>query len=372
MKNTILYYQQGNSDKVYKASIETQAGGYIVNYAYGRRGTSLQTGTKTSSPVSFDEAEMIHAKLVNSKLSKGYRIDRQNGERIDVEAEPRLSGITCQLLNPIEESEVDGLLADDGVCAQEKYDGVRMLVQRDGENLRAINRKGLFANFEIPSEVKLALLSVPTKQFLIDGEGLGANYAVFDILKCGRKDVRDLPYRDRLALLEKTIISRLPETSPVFGVSSHTSQATKSALIDRVRDQNGEGVVFKALSAPYTEGRPASAGTQRKYKFYESASVVVNEPNSGKRSVAIVAFDDDKIVPLGSVTIPPNHPVPGKGDVVEVRYLYAFKGGSLAQPVYLGTRSDIGASECTTDQLKYRKVDAASILRKQLASESAA
>jgi len=40
---------------------------------------------------------------------------------------------------------------------------------------------------------------------------------------------------------------------------------------------------------------------------------------------------------------------------VECRYLYAFKeSGCIYQPVYLGTRDDIPAEECTTSQLKFK------------------
>ena len=72
MEQTTLYYRQGSSDKVYQASIEQQNGGYVVNFAFGRRGTTLQTGTKTNAPVSYDEAKRIFDKLVNEKTAKGY------------------------------------------------------------------------------------------------------------------------------------------------------------------------------------------------------------------------------------------------------------------------------------------------------------
>jgi len=42
-----LYFRQGNSDKVYQASIEPKGDRFIVTFAYGRRGSLLQTGTKT-------------------------------------------------------------------------------------------------------------------------------------------------------------------------------------------------------------------------------------------------------------------------------------------------------------------------------------
>ena len=66
-------------------------------------------------------------------------------------------------------------------------------------------------------------------------------------------------------------------------------------------------------------------------------------------------FDGDKIIPAGNVTIPPNHPVPASGQVIECRYLYAFReSGAIYQPVFLSVREDIASEECTTAQLKYR------------------
>ena len=57
---------------------------------------------------------------------------------------------------------------------------------------------------------------------------------------------------------------------------------------------------------------------------------------------------------VGNVTIPANCEIPQKGDLVEVRYLYAYKGGSLYQPTYLGKRSDVDEDECVLNQLKYK------------------
>ena len=64
MEQITLYYKQGGSDKVYQAAIVKQDGGYVVNFSYGRRGTTLQTGTKTQSPVNAADAKRIYDKLV--------------------------------------------------------------------------------------------------------------------------------------------------------------------------------------------------------------------------------------------------------------------------------------------------------------------
>ena len=85
---------------------------------------------------------------------------------------------------------------------------------------------------------------------------------------------------------------------------------------------------------------------------------MVLRANAGKRSVEL-GLDDR---PAGNVTIPPNHPIPGIGRVVEIRYLYVTgPGGSLYQPVYLGERDDVGPEECTAEaqRLKYKGCDRA-------------
>ena len=54
------------------------------------------------------------------------------------------------------------------------------------------------------------------------------------------------------------------------------------------------------------------------------------------------------------MTIPPNHSIPPPRSIVEVRYLYAFPGGCVFQPVYLGPRDDVTPQECHISQLKLK------------------
>src|SRR5207344_787299 len=115
----------------------------------------------------------------------------------------------------------------------------------------------------------------------------------------------------------------------------------KSERFHQLKARNAEGVVFKHTDAPYIAGRPASGGTQLKYKFCETASFIIGKVNA-KRSVALSLLDGAKSKPAGNVTIPANHDIPPQGAVVEVRYLYAFpESGAVYQPVYLGVRDDI-------------------------------
>jgi bifunctional non-homologous end joining protein LigD len=64
------------------------------------------------------------------------------------------------------------------------------------------------------------------------------------------------------------------------------------------------------------------------------------------------------MISCGNVTIPVGSDFPAVGDIVEVRYLYAFpESGSLFQPVYLGVRDDIDLKDCSVNQLKWKRAE---------------
>src|SRR6266404_6642294 len=138
-----LYFREGSSDKVYQAAIEPKGELFVVNFAFGRRGSTLQTGTKTSSPVDFQTAKNTYDKLVRQKMAKGYTPGENGTPYQHTDKSDRVTGILPQLLNPIDFTDVKRLLKDPGWCLQEKFDGRRMLLQKQGDTLTAINRKGL-------------------------------------------------------------------------------------------------------------------------------------------------------------------------------------------------------------------------------------
>ena len=74
IKRTSLLYQEGNSDKVYEVDLcQTDQDRYVVNFRYGRRGTTLKEGVKTSQAVPEAQAQKVFDQLVGSKVKKGYR-----------------------------------------------------------------------------------------------------------------------------------------------------------------------------------------------------------------------------------------------------------------------------------------------------------
>ena len=77
--------------------------------------------------------------------------------------------------------------------------------------------------------------------------------------------------------------------------------------------------------------------------------------SSPKRSIGIDLFDEEgEVVHVGNCTITCNYDIPNLNDLVDVDYLYAYRAGSLYQPVYRGVRTDLDVSACSTSQLKYK------------------
>ena len=347
-ESTTLYYRSGSSDKVYHAAVDERPGGYVVNFAYGRRGSTLQSGTKTHVPVSFDDAQKIYNKLVREKTAKGYTPGANGTPYSGTENAQRSTGILPQLLNPVDERQLEKLLNDADYWMQEKKDGRRVIIQA-GDKITGINRKGLV--IALPESIvnSAAKIGVP---FILDGEAIGDTFHTFDLLELNGVNLRTRPFKERYTTLVALIGTGVDsiELVPVGRTA-----AEKHADFSRLKADKAEGVVFKNADAPYTPGRPASGGPQLKFKFVTTGTFIVAGVNAGKRSVGLEVFNaEGQRQYVGNVTVPPNHKMPKVGELAEIRYLYCFREGCLFQPFYLGIRDDIDANACTVAQLKFK------------------
>ncbi|OQP49338.1 hypothetical protein A4H97_28785 [Niastella yeongjuensis] len=76
VKQSILYFKEGNSDKVYEIDLcDVGNDKYVVNFRYGRRYSKLKEGSKTPVPVTLADAEKIFNEVEAEKTSKGYSAD---------------------------------------------------------------------------------------------------------------------------------------------------------------------------------------------------------------------------------------------------------------------------------------------------------
>lgn len=354
-----LYYSEGRSDKEYHAEIVQVDDGHVVNFRYGRRGGPLTVGTKTSTPINFTQAKNIFDKLVKEKTAKGYTPDISGVAYQGTENAGIKSGFTPQLLNPITEDEALRLIEDDCWAMQEKMDGERRAAHAENGQVIGANRKGLIVPLPQTIVDELQSIAAADGAIFVDGEIIGDILYVFDLHIFNGEGIHSLPWKERMRLAEDTLAG----SRQLKAVPGAVTTVAKRALWEKIKAAHGEGVVFKRSSSHVKAGRPNSGGDWLKFKFTESASCCVLEVNSDRRSVRIGLVECDPgpdvinhqtIIPVGNVTIPPNHDIPVAGDIIEVEYLYAYKGGSLYQPVYRGMRMDLEFSACTTGQLKYK------------------
>lgn len=362
IKSVHLEYKGGRSDKVYNIWIEKVGGNTWVKFSHARSGATLIPEIKVG-PTDEANAEKVFTALLKEKTnpSRDTPYSIVAGASLSASTGPVTIGPTgstdvaavmnrAQLLNPIIEKDVEIMFKRDGYVLQEKHDGVRMMLAKRKGAIAAINKRGL--KISPPENYCSALQKhFADYDFIIDGEACGPVFWAFDILKLEDTDCEAMPYEERLVMLGMLLRSGSDHEVIRMVLTAEGARA-KQALFEAIKKANGEGVVFKEKLAPYTAGRPNSGGPQLKYKFVESCTCRVVKVND-KRSVMLGVADISGFVTIGNVTIPANHEIPKSGDFVEIQYLYAYKGGSLYQPVYKGKRDDADIDNIST--LKYKR-----------------
>jgi len=352
-ESTELRYQQGSSDKVYIVHlVEDSDGSFRVDFEYGRRGNTLIYGTKEVN-ISKSRAEIVYSRLIASKEKKDYEIfmtdvgvpSKEKHTPIPKKKSTPSIKLKPQLLNEISEGEAVALIYNDDWVMQEKEDGRRRLTDKDKKEISFANRKGEIIAMNIKFTKAFKNVKIDATY---DGEDMGNKIVLFDIL------IENLGYLDRYNILKD--VCRNTISCPVFKLSELAiTKEEKEVMFNSVKAEGGEGVVFKRKDALYTPGRPASGGTQLKYKFTSTCSCIVLSLNK-KRSMKLGLYDEfGSIIKVGNASIYANQDLPTVDDVVEIKYLYAYKGGSLYQPVFLNVRDDIDEADCKMSQLKYKK-----------------
>jgi bifunctional non-homologous end joining protein LigD len=353
-----LWFREGTSDKVYHANIEDKGGGYVVNFSYGRRGSSLTTSTKTPHPVPYDTAVKTYDKLIAEKTAKGYKHtggtvptftpppSSDPGALIITTPGTPVSDLVPQLLNPITEEEAVKYINDYDWMMQEKFDGRCRMVRVDNCQVTGANKKGIVV--PVLSEIAddLSRLS----DCVLHGEEVGNMLYVHDLLEQDGEDHRRFGARDRQEILSLTL--RAAPLTNVVQVETAYTGADKQAMWARLKREKKEGFVLKRVESHSVAGRPASGGTWIKVKFWESCTAMVTGIHPSKRSVTIALRATNGIMQdMGNCTVPTNYDMPGIGDLVEVKYLYAV--GSLVQPQYKGPRDDQDDADLITS-LKFK------------------
>ena len=172
----------------------------------------------------------------------------------------------------------------------------------------------------------------------------------------------EVAIRNYLQLMAR--YERLMEICQMYGTSAIrlaptvTTEPEKRLFLQDAKACGNEGVIFRNRYGGYKEGRPNSGGDVQKLKFWHSASCIVaasRDPNKRSVGLRLHGKNGDDWFAIGNVDVPTNYPMPKVGDVAEIKYLYAYRGGSLYQPQWLGVRDDILPEACVMAQLHYKE-----------------
>jgi ATP-dependent DNA ligase len=259
--------------------------------------------------------------------------------------------IKAELLQDATDAQVKRFMTDPTYVWEEKHNGDRRLIAKQGLDINDFNRNGEPAK-GLPPNVIDALRKHPLHKFVIDAEYVYAERPekiyVFDMLHSGDDAIVALPLSARKGYLHSAFDGFHPDV-PV--VESAATPQEKLALIERIMREHGEGFVMKDLTAPY---RP-SDGNRRwnfKYKFWKTTDCVVLGPSpKGHDSVRVGVYDEtNKLIDIGGISLVSKEKLAIR-TVVEVKYLYSTRNRHIVQPSLLRVRTDKEARECTTSQL---------------------
>ncbi len=128
---------------------------------------------------------------------------------------------------------------------ERKFDGIRLLAFKEGEDVRLLSRNRLPQNHPA---IAAAVSKLPVDNAILDGEveWSGAKYYIFDILWLDGHDVTSLPLERRRELLDTlTFRSPLERVLPL----------DEAKPWERAAAEKWEGVIAKRLGTPYEHRR---------------------------------------------------------------------------------------------------------------------
>lgn len=227
-----------------------------------------------------------------------------------------LSGFSLQVGRPLAPmlaqtaDSIEAAMANVAPAAVEwKLDGIRIQVHRDGSDVAVFTRSLDDITSRVP-EVTDAIAALPVRSLVLDGEAIalrkdgrpqrfqvtasrvGAKRdpeslrgqipvtpMFFDVLHLDGADQLDLPERDRYAALQNAV----PERLLVPRIVAEDVPAAAD-FFARALERGHEGVVCKALDAPYDAGRRGGAWLKVKPRHTLDLVVLAAEWGHGRRS----------------------------------------------------------------------------------------
>ncbi|MFF7255994.1 ATP-dependent DNA ligase [Streptomyces microflavus] len=203
-----------------------------------------------------------------------------------------------------------------GPCAvEEKLDGIRVQVHRDGDRVRAFTRTLDDITDRLP-ELVTAVAALETGRFILDGEvialgddgrprpfqetaarvgsrrdvaaaaaGVPVVPVFFDALSADGEDLLDLPYTERHAALARLVPEHLRVRRALVPEAGDAgARRAAEAFLAETLERGHEGVVVKDLAAAYSAGRRGASWLKVKPVHTLDLVVLAAEWGSGRRT----------------------------------------------------------------------------------------
>lgn len=369
--------------------------GVIPKGEYGAGTVSIwDSGTyDTEKFIDTPERGEVIVVLHGQRISGRYALIRTGGNqwlahrmKDQPGATPDLAELKPMLATVGEVSEFDG-----GRWAFEgKWDGHRLLVGVDGDEVRLRSRSGREVTAEFPALQSLAPL-LAGHRVILDGEvvatdqagrsdfsalrnpGARVEFWAFDVLVLDGRSLLRVPYADRRRVLEALGQATGLTVPPLIDA------ATGAAALEFSRQQGFEGVVAKDRTSVYQPGRRSPLWVKDKNWLTQAVVIGGWVPGRGVRSSTFGAlltgvpgtggltylgkvgtgFDDAELGRLTTLLAehrsgesPFSGPVPEAAAVFtapavvgEVRYAHRTVDGLLRHPSWRGLRPDLSPAD---------------------------
>ena len=205
---------------------------------------------------------------------------------------------------------------------EHKYDGFRMLINYDGRRVTLFTRKLEDVTLQFPDVVEAVKAQVNAKNFILDSEVVGYDLQkkkympfeaisqrirrkydidtlikklpveinVFDVLYVDGKSVMQLPFKERRALLETLVKTKAWSIRPSRQVVTENEEEA-SEFYEEALQMGEEGIMVKALDAPYKQGRRSGYMVKLKPVVRDLDVVIIGaEHGSGKRAGWLTSY----------------------------------------------------------------------------------
>ena len=214
-----------------------------------------------------------------------------------------IAAFRLRLLRPVQpmlaqsaNTVADALATTGRALVDTKLDGMRIQAHRDGDDVRVFTRNLRDVTGGMPA-VAAAVRALSVDRVVLDGEAMAldpdgravafqesmqADAALrpwfFDVLHADGRDLLDEPLATRLEVLDELV----PEALRVPRVVTDDPAVGHAWFVDAVRE-GFEGVVVKAMDAPYEAGRRGASWVKVKPNHTLDLVVLAVEWGSGRR-----------------------------------------------------------------------------------------